>query len=156
MIASLRWMLAAVTIVGCVAAAGCESSEKEQEKKDRKEAKRLEKQREREQGLDPVISSRTPDRDTRRPARGIDEIPKTANRVDEGNSPRLTYSPRRDGTLYVYDYDDDKLLYSGGIRADDRFIMDPADNRATVNGRTVLGTKLNPNHRYRLYFDSGR
>ena len=27
--------------------------------------------------------------------------------------------------------------------------------RATVDGRTVLGTGLSPRHRYRLYFDSG-
>ena len=156
MIASFRWMLAAVTIVGCVAAAGCQSSEKEQEKKDKKEARRLEKQRERERDVDPVISNRDPARDTRRTSRGIDEIPTSANRVDEGSGPRLTYSPRRDGTIYVYDADDDRVIYSGGVRADDRFAMDPADNRATVNNRTVLGAKLNPNHRYRIYFDAGR
>jgi hypothetical protein len=158
--ASLCWMLAAITIVGCVAA-GCNSAEKDQEKKDRREARRLERQRDRERdrGVDPVIGRRNPDRldrDTRpRATRGIDEIPTSASRVDEGNGPRLTYSPRRDGTLYVYDADDDRLVYSGGVRADDRFSLDPAD-RATVNGRTVLGTNLNPNHRYRIYFDAGR
>ena len=155
MIPSLRWILAAVTVVALVAA-GCESTDKEQEKKDKKEARKLEKQHARDRAPEPVISQRPSDRDTRRTSRGIDEIPQSANRVDEGDSPRLTYSPRRDGTLYVYDYDDDRLLYSGGIHADDRFIMDPADNRATVNGRTVLGAKLDPNHRYRLYFDPGR
>jgi hypothetical protein len=166
MIASFRWVFAAVTIVGCVAAAGCSSAEKDQEKqekKDRREARRLERQRQREQdrGVDPVIGRRNPDRldrdtrDTRRSTRGIDEIPTSASRVDEGNGPRLTYSPRRDGTLYVYDADDDRVVYSGGVRADDRFSLDPAD-RATVNGRTVLGTNLNPNHRYRIYFDPGR
>ena len=162
---SLRWMLAVVTIVGCVAAAGCASSEKEQqeqEKKDRQAARRLERQRQRDADAartpDPVIgrSDDRVDRDTRRTSRGLDEIPTTATRVDEGGGPRLTFTTSRDGTLYVYDADDDRVIYSGGVRADDRFAMDPADNRATVNGHTVLGAKLNPNHRYRVYFDRER
>ena len=158
---NLRWTLAIVTLAACVAA-GCEANEKEQEKKDRQAARRLEKQREQDRidsrDPDPVIGSRDDrlDRDTRRPSRGIDEIPTTANRVDEGGGKRLTYTAGRDGTLYVYDADDDRVIYSGGVRSDERFAMDPANNRATVNGRTVLGATLKPNHRYRLYFDRGR
>src|SRR4051812_49955181 len=124
----LRWTLAIITLAACVAAAGCAPNEKEQEKKDRQAARRLEKQREQDRAdsrdPDQVISHRD-DRETRRPARGIDEIPTTANRVDEGGGPRLTYTASRDGTLYVYDADDDRVIYSGGVRSDDRFAMDP-------------------------------
>ena len=143
----------AVIVVLSFAAAGCESDNNDSDHKDKERARqdRLEqqdRQSDRERDPDAVIS-----RDSRRPRRGMDEIPTSAKRVDEGDSARLTYSPSRAGTLYVYDADDDRLIYSGGVRADDRFAMDPADDRATVNGRTVLGSDLKPNHRYRLYFE---
>ena len=161
---SFRWLLSAVVLAGCVGAIGCESDNEDPDRKDREELERIER-REREQArerdLDPpdqVIGRDTDrlDREGSRARRGIDEIPTTANRVAEGDSPRLTFRPTRDGTLYVYDADDDRVVYSGAVRADDRFVMDPADDRATVNGRTVLGADLSPKHRYRLYFDRGR
>jgi hypothetical protein len=155
----VRRIASAVLVVACVAAFGCDSMNKD--KKDaEKEQRRAEKrrQREAERAPDQVIGR---DRD-RSPAgsdrslRGLDDIPTTATRVDEGSGPRLTYSPTRDGTLYVYDGDDDKVIFSTRVRQDERFALDPDANKATVDGRTVLGTGLSPRHRYRLYFDRSR
>ena len=158
---SLRWWLSAVVVVAaCLGTTGCESDNEDPDRRDKELERqdRLEREGDgdRDRDPDPVIS-RDPDRpNDRRARRGIDEIPRTAERVDTGSGPRLTFRPSREGLLYVYDYDDDRVVYSGLVRADDRFAMDPADNRATVNGRTVLGADLNSSHRYRLYFDRGR
>ena len=96
---------------------------------------------------------KTSDVDRSRP--GLNDVPTTATRVDEGDSARLSYSPAREGTLYVYDALDDRVIFSSPVRAGERFVLDPDANRATVDGRTVLGTGLNPRHQYRLYFDRG-
>jgi hypothetical protein len=73
--------------------------------------------------------------------------------VDAGEGSNLTYEPSRDGVLYVYDVDDDRVIYVGRIRDRERFQLDPDGNRATINNRTVMRSDLNPRHRYRLYFD---
>ena len=165
---TFRWMLSAALTAACLCGAGCESDNQDPDRQDRETNRRdrLERRRERESARDrdrdrdrapDQVIGRDADRlDRAAPRRGIDEIPTTAARVDEGNGPRLTYRPARDGTLYIYDADDERVVYSGAVRADDRFAMDPADDRATINGRTVLGADLNPKHRYRLYFDRGR
>jgi hypothetical protein len=158
--------VSALVVVGTVALAGfgCESTnkDKEAEKRDKQAAKQEKRAREREQASrsdspDQVIGRHdtTRDRDTGRTSRGLDEIPTTATRVDEGNATRLTYSPTRDGTVYVYDADDDRVILSTRVRRDERFVLDPDANRATIDGRTVLGTGLSARHRYRLYFDRG-
>jgi hypothetical protein len=158
---TVRRIASAVLVVACVAAFGCDSMNKD--KKDaEKEQRRAERRRQREADRDPdQVIGRDRDRD-RSPAgsdrslRGLNDIPTTATRVDEGSGPRLTYSPTRDGTLYVYDGDDDKVIFSTRVRQDERFALDPDANKATVDGRAVLGTGLSPRHRYRLYFDRSR
>ena len=161
--ATLRTIAAGVVMILCVSSAGCESTDKDKASKDEQLSKEERRQRERERKEelakppDQVISR---DRDARpaddRRSRGLDEIPTTATRVDEGDATRLRYSPTRDGTIYVYDADADRVLFSTRLRQDERFILDPEANRATVDGRTVLGTGLSPRNRYRLYFDRGR
>ena len=161
--------VSALVIVACVAGFGCDSmnKDKDAEKRERRAANRERRAREREASRsdspDQVIGRRDTardreaarDRDTARSSRGLDEIPTTATRVDEGDAARLSYSPTRDGTLYVYDADDDRVVLSTRVRRDERFVLDTDANRATIDGRTVLGTGLSARHRYRLYFDRG-
>ena len=159
------WLSACVvlaTLAG-VFAGGCESQKDKDAEKRQKEVER-EARRERARhpvddsnGPDQVIGRREGDRtpaDADRSRRGLEEVPSSAKRVDEGPGPRLAYSSTRAGTLYVYDSDDDRVIFSTPLRPDERFVLDPDTNRATVDGRTVLGTGLNPRHRYRLYLDS--
>jgi hypothetical protein len=148
------WFVSAVLIVAGVAALGCENKEKEAEKKD----KQLERQERRERER---AAERDPDQVIGRSDRGgsrssVRDVPSTATRVDAGEGPRLSYSPTRDGMLYVVDADDQKLVFSARLRADERFVLDPEANRATLDGRTVLGTGLYPRHRYTLYFDRAK
>ena len=164
-----RGRLSACLILVAVAgmfSAGCQSpEEKDAEKQQRRLERRERRERARNEGSGPeqVIGRRDRERDRDRDRSGsggdrsvgLDEIPTTASRVDEGSGPRLTYSPTRAGTLYVYDSDDDRVIFSTPLRADERFALDPDAGRATVDGRTVLGTGLSSRARYRLYFDRG-
>jgi hypothetical protein len=159
--------VSAVVVAACVVGFGCDSmnKDKDAQKRERRAARQEQRAREREQASrgdspDQVIGRRDTARDRTTAggagrSRGLDEVPTTATRVDEGDAARLTYSPTRDGTLYVYDADDDRVILSTRVRRDERFVLDTDANRATIDGRTVLGTGLSARHRYRLYFDRG-
>lgn len=150
-----RWLPRVVFALALVA--GCESNDKsDKPKKHRTHDTTSTHDRD---APDPVIG-REPSRDTRdrsTSTRGMDEIPRSAERVDTASSTssssRLTYEPTRAGTIYVYDADADRLLYAGAVRDRDRFVLDPAGGRATLNGRTVYSGDLSSRGRYRLYFD---
>ena len=81
------------------------------------------------------------------------EIPSSAVRVERGKGQRLVYTPSDDGTVYVYNADTSKLIYSGRLNDGERFVLDPTENEATIDGRRVLGADLKKNQRYYLYFD---
>ena len=83
----------------------------------------------------------------------MDEIPADAVAVDKGDKADLRYEAPANGAAYVYDVDDDRVVYVGRLQARERFVFDPAEGRATLDGKTVLRSDLNPRHRYRLYFD---
>jgi hypothetical protein len=153
----IRWCASAVVLVlvACLAGGGCDSQSKERDAQKRQNRLDRQARRERERARDTTAPDQVIGRRDRS-TRGLDEVPTTATRVDEGSGPLLSYAPSRDGTLYIYDTDDDRVVFSTPARQDDRFVLDPDANRATLNGRTVLGTGLVPSHRYRIYFDRGR
>ena len=151
-----RWLMCTAVVLTCVA--GCESDNKGEEVRD-KDLERIAKQdrkRSREQDLDrdpdPVVARDRDRAGDRR--RGMDEIPEQAKAVDTGDGTTLEYEPARDGVIYVYDADDDQVIYVGRVRERERFRLDPADGRALINSRTVFRSDLAPRHRYRLYFDA--
>ncbi|MDB5299051.1 MAG: hypothetical protein JWO87_714 [Phycisphaerales bacterium] len=65
----------------------------------------------------------------------------------------VTYRPDRNGTLYVYDTDDNRLIWSGRVERDQRFTLDPAANNVSLDGQRVVDRSMSPRHSYRLYFD---
>ena len=102
---------------------------------------------------DGVISRDGPRRlDGRR--RGINEIPAEASAVEAAKDRSApTYTPENDGTIYVYDVDDDRLILVSRVMANERFRLMPEDDVATLDGRPIFRSNLDPRHRYRLYFD---
>jgi hypothetical protein len=86
-------------------------------------------------------------------ARGTESIPSRADRVAEGTDQRLTYTAPTDGTLYVYDASDKKLLFSGPLYRNEEFLLNPTGNVIDVNGRKAGTYNLHTDHRYELYFD---
>jgi hypothetical protein len=87
--------------------------------------------------------------------RGLDEIPRDAVRVNLEDPDRLRHKPERDGRIFVYDEDDDRVVYDGKLYRGEAFIADPAKDAVTVDGKRVGDAKLRSNHRYRLYFLRG-
>ena len=156
-----RWLFcAAVALTGI---AGCESDNKDDDVRDKdleriaRSDRDLDRDRDLDEDLDPVVA-RDRDRDRandrasdRRP--GMSEIPADAQAVDTGEGSRLEHEPARDGVIYVYDVDADRVIYVGRVRERERFRLDPEGNRALINSRTVFRSDLNPRHQYRLYFD---
>lgn len=82
------------------------------------------------------------------------DIPGTAEQVKSVNGrDNVTYRPDRDGILYVYNSTDRRLIWSGNIERDQRFVLDPTDNRISIDGRKITDARMNPDDNYRLYFD---
>jgi hypothetical protein len=156
MTVATRWVLLAVTALTCVLAVGCESQNQNDKARD-KDLERIarrdrERSRDRARDPDPVIARDRRERlDDRRG--GMQEIPTAAVAVDAGDGARLEYEPSQNGVLYVYDADDDRVIYVSRIRDREIFRLDPEADRGTINTKTVFRGDLNPRHRYRLYFD---
>jgi hypothetical protein len=158
----IRWVLIALVASAGVVAGGCESNQKDRVgDKDFEKIARRERNRERNRNRDrrdadspdQVVARRDRAERANPRSRGMDEIPADAVAVDRGNGADLRYEAPGDGAVYVFDEDDDRVVYIGRLQGRERFVFDPADDRATVDGKTVLRSDLNPRHRYRLYFD---
>jgi hypothetical protein len=84
--------------------------------------------------------------------RVLSGVPRNARRIDSAQgSSEMMYTARRDATIYVYDADADKVVYTGSLQDGDRFVLDPNDNLALINGKKVLDRDLKSRHVFRLY-----
>ena len=96
-------------------------------------------------------TDRERDRNVKR--REFDVIPPRAVRLQSTPGTReAAYTAERDGRIYVYDVDDGAVVYSSRLYSNEQFVLDPDDNVATINGRTVLDKDLKATHRFRLYY----
>ena len=84
-------------------------------------------------------------------ATGKSVIPAGAEEV-EGGRGELRYSAQRDGRIWVYDAETDKMVYTGPVRDGDRVVVDPDKNQIVVGGETVSEQPLIRDHKYRIYF----
>lgn len=78
-------------------------------------------------------------------------IPADATLQTEGQR-ELTFRATEPGTVYVYNRNDDKMVYSGDMRSGETIAIDPPQNRVTLDGRTVLDTGLDRNDTLRIFF----
>ena len=80
-------------------------------------------------------------------------VPKDATRVAESANTRLVHRALRPGEIWVQDATDGKVIYNGKVRADSNVVIDPKADAVTVNDIQVRhAPKLDPEHKYRLYF----
>ena len=100
---------------------------------------------------DDAVLSRDRDLDRGR-LRGLDDIPRDSQRVDTAEGSSIRYEAKRDGKVYLYDEDDDRVVYSGKLFRDERFVADPDEDELSVNGKKLGDVNLRAKHRYRLYF----
>lgn len=150
-------MLCGIAMAACVTA-GCESNKEDPVRDkdfERIASRRSDRDADRDldRNPDPVIARDRRGARRLERSRGMQEVPAEAVEVDGGEGARLEYEPSRSGVMYVYDVDDDRVIFVGRVRDRERFRLDPDANRATINSKTVFRSDLNPRHRYRLYFD---
>ena len=80
------------------------------------------------------------------------DVPIGAKMVAEGNK-KLTYQAPHDGTIYVYDDDANRLIYTGDIRRDQTLSIDTKSDDITIEGRRATEWDLDPDHRMQIYFN---
>ena len=82
-------------------------------------------------------------------ARG--DVPAGARLMKEGHEPLLFEAPQ-DGNLYVYNSSDERLVYSGAIRAGQNVNVDPDHDFVTVDGRKVVDMKMDDFDNHQILF----
>jgi hypothetical protein len=80
-------------------------------------------------------------------------IPERAHLLREGDGRDLNFRAAHDGTVYVYDADDQRVVYSGDVRDGERFYLDSQKRRVYVNDQEVSDRDLARDHRYQVYFE---
>ena len=78
-------------------------------------------------------------------------IPQGAAEVAAGRGV-LNHTVQRDGRVWVYDAETDKMVYTGTVRDGDKIVVDPDRNQILVGGTTVSEQPLVHDHKYRIYF----
>jgi len=89
------------------------------------------------------------DRDT---DHGDRRLPRNAEPVAQGTG-ELRWRAPSDGHLYVYDADDDRLLFEQRVRRGDDVDVSPERDRIMLDDRTVYERDLVRRHAHRIYFD---
>ena len=82
---------------------------------------------------------------------GKSVIPAGASEVESGRG-ELMYEAVRDGRVWVYDAETNKMAYTGPVRDGDRVRVNTQTNQITVGGQTVSEQPLIRDHEYRIYF----
>lgn len=79
------------------------------------------------------------------------QIPADATLMTEGQK-SLTFRATEPGTVYVYNRNDNKMVYSGEMEGGQSLSVDPERNRITIDGRTVLEKGLDNNQTLRVFY----
>jgi hypothetical protein len=79
-------------------------------------------------------------------------IPRAAVFTKQGQG-RLWYQAVFDGVAYVYDADTAKLVFAAPMKKNDRLVIEPTRDRATVEGKAVFEKPLPRTHTYRIYYE---
>ena len=89
----------------------------------------------------------------RRPVEGVarNDIPASAKLMKEGHEPLLFQAPS-DGVVWVYNDSDERLVYTGAIRAGQTVHVDPDHDFVLVNGQKVVDMKMDDFDRHQILF----
>jgi hypothetical protein len=83
-------------------------------------------------------------------------LPSRADRVTSGSGEAFSWRADRSGTVYVYDTDMSKVVYSRHINADQRLNVDVPNNQILLDNNVVNSQDLKNKHHYDIYFDRDR
>jgi hypothetical protein len=79
-----------------------------------------------------------------------DRIPSSARMLDGGHG-EVSARVQDRGMAYIYDVNDQRVIWTGPVREGDRITIDPENDRAAVNGDTVYKSNLVRDHEHRIY-----
>ncbi len=82
-----------------------------------------------------------------------DRLPSSAQLVVEGDS-ALAYKAPTDGMVYVYDMQDNRIVYSGDVTRGQTVKVDTDKNRIMVGDELGSEKTLKMGHPHRIFFDS--
>ncbi|CAN5326451.1 hypothetical protein BH09PLA1_BH09PLA1_32590 [soil metagenome] len=82
------------------------------------------------------------------------EIPRTAVYAKEAQG-RLWFRASDDGVAYVYDADTTQLVFAAQMKKEQRLLVEPEKDRATVEGKPVFEKPMARAHTHRIYFQPG-
>jgi hypothetical protein len=99
-------------------------------------------------GNDNDDNNRSSDRDT---ISSRDKIPTGARILDQGKG-ALKARTRDPGTIYLYDVDDQRIVWSGRVHSGQDFAVDPDNDRAVLDSEPVYRQNLERTHTHRIYF----
>jgi hypothetical protein len=79
------------------------------------------------------------------------DVPAGATLIKEGHEPLLYQAPS-DGTVWVYNASDKRLVYTGAIRAGQTVHVDPDHDFVLMNGQKVVDMKMDDFDRHQILF----
>ena len=79
-------------------------------------------------------------------------VPGSAQMVSSGNS-NLMYMAPSDGNVYVYDHNNNHLIWSGRVMKGQNVAVDPHKNQVVVNGNVVSDRTLAVGSENNIYFE---
>ena len=79
------------------------------------------------------------------------DVPAGASLVKEGHEPLLFQTPS-DGTIWVYNSSDNRLVYSGSVRGGQTVHVDADHDFVTVDGRKVMDMKMDDFDNHQILF----
>lgn len=145
---TIRWGITGLCLAATLALAGCTYDDDDDDRYGRYE---------RDQWRDTHYPSRRGeyDRDDLRRdpelARYGNRVPREARILERGRGELSTRVNGR-GMVYLYDVNDERVVWSGTVRDGERVTIDPENDRASVDGRLVYDRNLERNHEHRIYF----
>ena len=80
------------------------------------------------------------------------EVPADGVKVAEGNQ-KLLYKAPEAGTIFIYESQDNRLVYRSAIKRGDTVELNAKDDRITINGNTVMERGINNGSNYKMFFD---
>jgi hypothetical protein len=80
-------------------------------------------------------------------------VPRDAVLLEEGPG-RLNARANQSGTVYLYDIDDGRVVWSGNVERGDAIRLDADADAASINGRIVYRDESVRRHRHRIFIDT--
>src|SRR5258706_12305658 len=80
-------------------------------------------------------------------------VPADGVKVGAGKQ-KLFYKAPENGTIFIFECPDNRLIYRGAVRRGDTVELNTNDDRISVNGKTVMEKGLSTGQTYKMFFDS--